>query len=171
MVGKRSLGKVLSRSLPQCLLTCFGMLSSLRFAGEKRPIITICVGNKQIRALIDTGSAVTLCSSSLLPGLREFTTRLHKKPLDLRAANGLPLHISDYRAARVTLNSRTTPTDVFFVDNLQVPCILGMDFLHKAGILIDAGKRRLLFRPRHLPTSSPNRPRTSKATFLSLIHI
>ena len=76
------------------------------------------------------------------------------------------MHISDYRAARVTLNSRINPTDVFFVDNLQVPCILGMDFLHKAGILIDAGKRRLLFRPRHLPTSPPNRPRTSKTTFL-----
>ena len=124
------------------------------------------MGNKQIRALIDTGSAVTLCSSSLLSGLRESTTRLHKKPMDLRAANGLPLHISDYRTAKVVLNSRSTLTDVFFVDDLQVPCILGMDFLHKAGILIDAGKQRLLFRPRHPPTSSSNRPRTSKTTFL-----
>ena len=37
--------------------------------------------------------------------------------------------------------------DIIFINNLQVPCILGMDYLQAAGIVIDAGAKRLHFKP------------------------
>ena len=76
-----------------------------------------------------------------------------RKHLDLRAANGECLSARDHRLADISLNNRITPTEMIFVDNLQVPCILGMDYLQKAGIMIDAGERKLLFKP------SPHAPK------------
>ena len=66
--------------------------------------------------------------------------------LDLRAANGESLCIRDIRRAEVHLNGHYTPTEMIFVDHLQVPCILGMDYLNQAGILIDAGERKQIFK-------------------------
>ena len=37
--------------------------------------------------------------------------------------------------------------DIVFINNLQVPCILGMDYLQAAGIVIDAGAKSLHFKP------------------------
>ena len=99
-----------------------------------------------MRALLDTGSAVSLCNSDLLRHLKEQTSRQKKLNLDLRAANGDSLRIRDIRRAEVHLNGHYTPTEMIFVDQLQVPCILGMDYLNRAGIMIDAGERKLIFK-------------------------
>ena len=69
-----------------------------------------------------------------------------KLNLDLRAANGESLRIRDIRRAEVHLNGHYTPTEMIFVDHLQVSCILGMDYLNQAGIMIDAGERKLIFK-------------------------
>ena len=100
-----------------------------------------------VPALLDTGSSVTLCNSELLPRLKEYTNRLPKRNLDLRSANGDLLKIQDHRQAMIVLNNRHTSTDVVFANNLQVPCILGMDYLQAAGIVIDTGAKRLHFKP------------------------
>ena len=115
-----------------------------------------------MKALLDTGSAVTLCNSSLLKQLKEHSTRQMKRNLDLRAANGEPLCIRDIRRAEVHLNGHHTPTEIIFVDNLQVPCILGMDYLNRAGILIDAGERKLLFKKE---TNKQNRSENNNSFF------
>ena len=139
------------------MLTCFSLLTSMRYSGDKRPIVNISVGGKIVKALLDTGSAVTLCNSELLKPLNELSIRQMKRNLDLRAANGEPLCIRDIRKAEVHLNGHQTPTEIIFVDNLQVPCILGMDYLNQAGILIDAGERKLLFKnPRNKQNRSEN---------------
>ena len=91
-------------------------------------------------------TAVSLCNSDLLRHLKDQTSRQKKSNLDLRAANGDSLRIRDIRRAKVHLNGHYTPTEMIFVDNLQVPCILGMDYLSQAGIMIDAGERKLIFR-------------------------
>ena len=109
-------------------------------------MVNISVGGKLVRALLDTGSAVSLCNSDLLRQLKEHWIRQQKTNLDLRAANGEPLCIRDIRKAEVHLKGHQTPTEIIFVDHLQVPCILGMDYLNQAGILIDAGERKLLFK-------------------------
>ena len=109
-------------------------------------MVNISVGGKTVRALLDTGSAVSLCNSELLRYIKDETSRQRISNLDLRAANGDSLRIRDIRRAKVHLNGRYTPTEMIFVDHLQVPCILGMDFLNQAGILIDAGERKLIFR-------------------------
>ena len=109
-------------------------------------MVNISVGGKTVRALLDTGSAVSLCNSDLLRHLKEQTTRQKKLNLDLRAANGDSLRIRDIRRAEVHLNGHYTPTEMIFVDQLQVPCILGMDYLSRAGIMIDAGERKLIFK-------------------------
>ena len=111
-------------------------------------MVNISVGGKTVRALLDTGSAVSLCNSELLKHMKDETSRQKKSNLDLRAANGDSLRIRDIRRAKVHLNGRYTPTEMIFVDHLQVPCILGMDYLNQAGILIDAGERKLIFRNR-----------------------
>ena len=119
----------------------------MTYSGEKRPIVNISVGGAIIKALLDTGSAVSIFNSQLLKTLGPRSRRVQNKQLDLRAANGQSLSVRDHRLADITLNNRTTPTEMIFVDNLQVPCILGMDYLQKAGIIIDAGERKLLFKP------------------------
>ena len=100
-----------------------------------------------VPALLDTGSSVTLCNSELLPKLKEYTNRLPKRKLDLRSANGDLLRIQDHRQGMIVLNNRHTSTDIVFINNLQVPCILGMDYLQAAGIVIDTGAKRLHFKP------------------------
>ena len=130
------------------MLTCFSLLTSMRYYGDKRPMVNISVGGKTVRALLDTGSAVSLCNSDLLRHLKDHTSRQKRARLDLRAANGDSLRISDIRRAKVHLNGHYTPTEMIFVDHLQVPCILGMDYLNQAGILIDAGERKLIFKNR-----------------------
>ena len=128
------------------MLTCFSLLTSMRYLGDKRPVVNISVGGKTVKALLDTGSAVTLCNSSLLKPLKEHSTRQVKRNLDLRAATGAPLCIRDIRRAEVHLNGHHTPTEIIFVDNLQVQRILGMAYLNQAGIIIDAGERKRLFK-------------------------
>ena len=132
--------------------------------GSKRPVVNISVGGKTVKALLDTGSAVTLCNSSLLKHLKEHSTRQRKKNLDLRAATGAPLCIRDIRKAEVHLNGHHTPTEIIFVDGLQVPCILGMDYLNQAGIPNDAGERRLLFKN---PKNKHNRSEKNNSFLIS----
>ena len=117
-------------------------------------MVNISVGGRTVRALLDTGSAVSLCNSELLRHLKDETSRQKKSRLDLRAANGDSLRIRDIRRAQVHLNGRYTPTEMIFVDHLQVPCILGMDYLNQAGILIDAGERKLIFKNRDVKNRS-----------------
>ena len=118
----------------------------MTYSGEKRPIVNISVGGAIVKALLDTGSAVSICNSQLLKTLGPKSRRVPNKHLDLRAANGECLRVRDHRLADITLNNRITPIEMIFVDNLQVPCILGMDYLQKAGVMIDAGERKLLFK-------------------------
>ena len=118
----------------------------MRYSGDKRPLVDVSIGGVPIKALLDTGSAVSLCNSRLLRSLKTRTYRLPRRNMDLRAANGESLRVSDIRKTEIHLNNSTTPTEMIFVDDLQIPCILGMDYLNQAGIIIDAGERRLLFK-------------------------
>ena len=120
----------------------------MRYSGDKRPLVDVSIGGVPIKALLDTGSAVTLGNSKLLRSLKSRTSRLPRRNMDLRAANGESLRVSDIRKTEIHLNNSTTPTEMIFVDDLQVPCILGMDYLNQAGIIIDAGERKLLFKPK-----------------------
>ena len=95
-----------------------------------RPMVNISVGGRTVRALLDTGSAVSLCNSELLKHLKDETSRQKKSNFDLRSANGDSLRIRDIRRAKVHLNGRYTPTEMIFVDHLQVPCILAVSYTH-----------------------------------------
>ena len=118
----------------------------MRYSGDKRPLVDVSIGGVPIKALLDTGSAVSLCNSKLLRSLKTRILRLPRRNMDLRAANGESLRVSDIRRTEIHLHNSTTPAEMIFVDDLQVPCILGMDYLNQAGIIIDAGERKLLFK-------------------------
>ena len=86
--------------------------------------------------------------------------------MDLRAANGKSLRVCDIGKTEIHLNTSTTPTEMIFVDDLQVPCILGMDYLNNAGIIIDAGERKLLFKTK----TTVNRSAQSNQFLISTDH-
>ena len=67
----------------------------------------------------------------------------------LKTANGDPLQVTRCEIAPIYLPNSDVPVHqrILFVRNLQVPCLLGMDFMKRAKITIDAGEGRIRVTP------------------------
>ena len=143
--GRREMA--LRRLIPQQLLTCLTALNCFKAARLEfsRPNADISLGGVKVRALFDTGSGVTLCNNNIRPmvGLPCSTLGLP----ELRTANGSSLRVDRCVMVLIKLpnSTRDIHHKVLFVGGLQVPCILGMDFMKKARIIINnqAGKIKM----------------------------
>ena len=101
-----------------------------------RPNSTIEIGGIKVKTLFDTGSTVTLCQSKLFNTMFDAGTlgRLNSNPdrnfPELTSANGSPLQVRAAKTVPIPLSTRKTRHHlVYFVRNLQVPAIIGMDFM------------------------------------------
>ena len=61
----------------------------------------------------------------------------------LRAANGGKLPISRFMRVKINLGGKQLHHPVLFIKGLQVPCILGMDFMSRARVIIDTQKQKI----------------------------
>ena len=158
-VGKRPRGMALRWLIPQSLLTCLTTLNCFKAARPEfsRPNADISLGGVKVRALFDTGSGVTLCNSNVSPmvGLHCSTLGLP----ELKTANGSSLRVTRCVMVPIKLpnSTRDIHHKVLFVEGLQVPCILGMDFMKKARIIIDTQAGKIKVEP-PLPGSFKHNP-------------
>ena len=135
--------------IPQRLMTCLTALNCFKTTRPKftRPNAHVNIGGKSFRALIDTGSGVTLCNDTIRP-LGTLPCSADTVPT-LKTANGDPLKVTQCEIAPIFLPNSSIPVHqrILFVHNLQVPCLLGMDFMKKAKIIIDTGEGKIRVQP------------------------
>ena len=111
---------------------------------DNRPIVKISVNNFPLKALIDTGSSVTLLDWKIFQAL-------HPRPkyvpseVSLLAANNSSVRVRGSAILRITLGKNTVNRKVLLVDNLSSHCIIGMDTIYDEKISIDVPKRRVNF--------------------------
>ena len=93
---------------------------------------------------MDTGSTVTLIDSKLKKDILGKGSNLACGPiLKLCGADGKELQNDGCYSIQITINSTSFWHNVIFIKNLQVTCIVGMDFLSKAGISIDTATNKI----------------------------
>ena len=134
--------------LPSCLLTCFSFLLSAGKRETVRPNCNLKIGKATVRALFDTGSTVTLCHSRYLkdmPSNRHRQDHLLPMP-DLKSANGSSLNVVDVKTVPISIKpGQSSSHRVYFVQNLQVPAIIGMDYMSTNHLIIDTKHLKIHF--------------------------
>ena len=95
----------------------------------------------KVSALFDTGSAITLVDSKFLNLID--AGRKRGPSIKLCGANGNPLINKGTYELAIRVNKQVVQQHVHFIENLQVPCILGMDFMKRARITIDISNKRI----------------------------
>ena len=90
-------------------------------------------------ALFDTGSAITLVDAKYMDLIVSGQKR--GPSIRLCGANGTPLINKGTHEMAMKVNNRVIMQAVHFIENLQVPCILGMDFMKRARITIDISRK------------------------------
>ena len=103
-----------------------------------RPTIAVRINGQQVGALLDTGSSVTLLDSSLKQTLlRKGSNMARPVAIRLCGADGRELVNEGCYSLEISFGKRSSFYNVMFIHKLQVPCIIGMDVMSKAGVVID----------------------------------
>lgn len=122
---------------------------------KSRPVVTVLsfvVGNslsvtgkvqeKAFNFLVDTGSAITIVSSSAFSQLKSLDSRLEEVPYDVRLADGQDLLVQGQADMEITLGPLKVIHKVV-VANIKQEVILGIDFLSAHDCKLDI-RRALL---------------------------
>ena len=97
---------------------------------ESRPCKVVTIHGNKVRALLDTGSSISLINSTLKPKLLNKGSNAARSPMvKLGGAGGKELTNSGCYSLQCLLGQKSYWHNFTFIDNLQVPCILGMDIL------------------------------------------
>ena len=95
---------------------------------------------------MDTGSSVTLINRKHKPQILHKGSNAAKSPsIKLCGAGGTELKKNGCFSLELVLNGKKQCHDCLFIDQLQVPCILGMDFMSKIGAVIDTNLNNISF--------------------------
>ena len=100
------------------------------------PWTDVSVAGTACRALVDTGAAMSLVSSSLVRRLRRQPSRQQAK---LVSVDGSPLSSTGQVDLPVALDGQEVTQRFVVMDKLATDLILGMDFLGSNGARLDAG--------------------------------
>ena len=108
------------------------------------PITNVTINEFKLSALFDTGSSFTLINSNLKRHIvNTHTPAIKGNPIKLCASNGQILNSKGTYLLNIQFAKHYFQTAVQFIDNLQLPCIIGMDFMSKANINICAASKRI----------------------------
>ena len=111
----------------------------------------------KVNALFDTGSSVSLANGRLKHEVITKTTkRVAAPPVKLCGADGKELQTLSCYEIPLKVGNRHMTHKILFIDNLHIGCILGMDFMSRHNIIIDAARRSLRFGSRPNNMSSTN---------------
>ena len=103
------------------------------------------LGNDPIDFLVDSGAAVSVVTNDILPA--SISTRIIREAPHTVGANGSALDVLGRLEIPITLGQFCAPHEFVVVRHLTVHCLLGMDFLHRYGAVIDCVKNTLSLSP------------------------
>ena len=132
------------------------------------------VDNKELRMLVDTGSAVTLIHKNVYEQLDNTKAKLRKVLVPVVSANGEPLTIEGQCVARFTLGGLTVSHNVLIAGGISQECLLGADFLVKHKGVIELDKRVLLLGGNRTAIDlevEESKPVTSKVSLVQTVTI
>ena len=123
---------------PAAVMSFWAVLSNcFTISPPARPISTVTIRKFKLSTLFDTGSSFTLINSDLKSKLiSNAESPVKGSPIKLCAANGQLLRTRGTYLLDISLFNHTFQIPVQFIDNLQLPCIIGMDFMSKAKVVI-----------------------------------
>ncbi|VDP92820.1 unnamed protein product [Echinostoma caproni] len=104
------------------------------------PLLTVTIGGKNAKALVDTGAAC----SFIVPELRH-SGIVKAKEMRLKAVNGTPLHVYGVYEMSLTVGSARITHPVVVSPEILYDLILGMDFLRAFQCSIDVNQDGLIF--------------------------
>ena len=120
---------------------------------DLRPVATVKLNHLPVKALFDTGSAVTLVSSVYKKKL-QLGERL-PEIVKLSSANGSPLYSGGTYQVKVRMGNHSFFHPVTFINNLRANCIIGMDLMNKANISLNCKDNKIVFKSSSLQTNYP----------------
>ena len=115
----------------------FWTILSCCFSAQSRGLVQL--NNEPVSALFDTGSAISLVDTKYLKLIKFGQPKAPS--IRLCGANGTPLQNKGTYELKVTVKGKSFMQSVHFIENLQIPCILGMDFMKRARISLDIGRK------------------------------
>jgi clan AA aspartic protease (TIGR02281 family) len=107
-------------------------------------IIKVKIGNKFVRALVDTGSSKTIIAARLAYKLG-ITNISKNKASSLITADGNSLKTVGVAAITIKIGNLAVPFDTYVASDLQNELILGLDFLDYTKVQIDCNARTVTF--------------------------
>ena len=131
---------------------CFKVTSMLA-----RPTSFILMNKVKVNNLFDTGSLVSLANGKLKHKvITNSTRRVAAPPVKLCGVDGKELQTLGCYEIPLKVGNRHMRHKILFIDNLQIGCILGMDFMSRHNIIIDAARHSLRFGSQPNNISSTN---------------
>ena len=110
---------------------------------DPRPFVRVQVDNdKYFRALVDTGSEVTIISANAFQSLQKVPS-MQRALFPVIAANGKPLEVLG--SAQLSMSIEGNPDcvrKVLIVKDFHIPFLLGADTLSSEKVIIDMAKRK-----------------------------
>jgi len=104
------------------------------------------VAGKDLSALFDTGSVLTLVNSKFKNSILKTGGISCADPdVKLCGANGTALETAGSCKAKFHLGNKTFEHQLLFISDLKVDCIIGMDLMAKANIKLDPRNRKIIF--------------------------
>lgn len=104
--------------------------------------------SNKLHFLIDTGADISVIPRNALINYKK------DKDTSLTAANGTTISTFGKKMLTITLNLRRNFPFIFTIADVSRP-IIGADFLHKFGIIVDIKNHRLIDSTTHLASSGP----------------
>ena len=111
-------------------------------------LINVRIYGKNVNALVDTGSSVTVVTSKLLKEIPELRrVQIVKSSHDyITVASGGRLPVRGLINIPAIINNRSVLMPAHLVDNLNKPLIIGVDFMKMHRAIIDMAKNKLRLR-------------------------
>lgn len=117
--------------------------------GPTQPIIKIKVHSVEAEALIDSGATISVISYNLYQKLIDskivFSEIKNAQPRIVKAVNGQVLKTSSFIEINLSLGSYYFSQKFVVVYDVLCEMILGQDFLFNNDVVVDFGKKALLF--------------------------
>ena len=129
-----------------------------KLSHSARPKLEVCFpGKNTVLALFDTGADVSIIAKRLFD---KFAQHLQFSPIirhwpsaHLRSATGNVVDVLGKTELLLQIGGKIVKHEFLVVTGVKTSCILGIDFMHKNGIILDTGRKSL-----HWPRSSSAPP-------------
>ena len=115
------------------------------------PWVTVNIGEQTIRALVDTGASVTVIHPGIYQNMPEEMRPplVNKQGVKIKVANGESIRNYGQTSLEFQFEKGPTVTHQAFVCDMDIPLIIGYDFLLRFHCIIDAGQNKF-----HVVTNS-----------------